>query len=96
MNAETTVDMILLRNDLNELKSDVSNIVKHLGSSATHSVKDMGLEMKDTTDKLMQDMETQGNKTFKAVQHEISTHPTLTASLIVAASLITARLMLKK
>jgi uncharacterized phosphosugar-binding protein len=96
MNIATDTDMILIRNDLSELKRDMSNLMKHIGSSASHSVDDMGHDLKDNTDKMMHNMSCQGNKALKAMQNEIGTHPTLTASLILAASLITARMMMKK
>ena len=91
----TQADMILLRNDMNDLKRDMANIAKHLGSGAAHSVDEMTADFKDNSDKFMRDMSHQGQRTVKAVQHEIGTHPTLTASLILAASLLTARLMMK-
>jgi ElaB/YqjD/DUF883 family membrane-anchored ribosome-binding protein len=96
MSNTTNADMNNLRNDMNDLKRDMSSLMKHLGSDATDSAKDISNDIMDGTDKFMRNMYSQGNKSFKTVQNEMGKHPTLLPTLILATSLLTASLLMKK
>lgn len=78
-------DLSKLKSDMDELRRDVSTLLSHLKSGATHTMDHLGQDTQDEAKKLYGQVTVQSKKTLSAIGHQIDEHPTLSAALIMGS-----------